>query len=97
MWYKLKTSYSKRLQLLHAYMRIRLMSKGSSHFPQFHTIEHIVLHTVNFAVPALMEVAIKPLPEGMAFGIEIGIEVVHYLAFAFYILQQVFVTYRPGL
>ena len=68
-----------------------------SHFPQLHAIEHIVLHTVDFAVPALVKVAIKPLPEGMAFGVEIGVEVVHHFALAFYIVQQIFVTYRTGL
>ena len=37
------------------------------------------------------------MAEGVVLGIEIGIEVVHNLALAFYIVQQVFITYRPGV
>ena len=68
-----------------------------SHLPQLHAIEHIELHTVNFTVPALMKVAVKPIADGMALGVEISVEVVHHLALAFYIVQQVFVTYCPGM
>ena len=68
-----------------------------SHLPQFHTVEHIVLHTVDFAMPTLVEVAVEPMAEGMAFGVEVGIEVVHHLSLPFYIVQQVFIVYRPGL
>ena len=55
------------------------------------------MHPINLTVPALVEVTVEPLPEGMAFGIEIGVKVVHHLALAFYIVQQVFITYRPGV
>ena len=68
-----------------------------AHLPQFHTIEHIVLHSVNFAMPALVKVTVEPMAKRMAFGIEISIEVVHHLALAFYIVHQVFITYRPGV
>ena len=68
-----------------------------SHLPQLHAIEHVELHSVDFAVPALMKVTVEPITEGMAFGVEISVEVVHHLSFAFHIVQQVFITYRPGL
>ena len=68
-----------------------------SHLPQLHAIEHIELHTIDFAMPALVEVAVEPMAKRVAFGIEIGIEVVHHLSLAFYIVQQVFITYRPGV
>lgn len=48
-------------------------------------------------MPALVKVAVEPMAEGMAPGIKIGIEVVHHLSLAFYIVQQVFISYRPGL
>ena len=48
-------------------------------------------------MPALMEVTVEPMAKRMAFRVEIGVEVVHHLALAFYIVQQVFITYRPGL
>ena len=68
-----------------------------AHLPQFHTIEHIVLHSVNFAMPALVKVTVEPMAKRMAFGIEISIEVFHHLALAFHVIQQVFITYCPGL
>ena len=48
-------------------------------------------------MPALVKVAVEPMAEGVVLGIEIGIEVVHHLSLAFYIVQQVFITYRPGV
>ena len=48
-------------------------------------------------MPALVEVTVEPMAEGMGFGIEISVEVVHHLALAFYIVQQVFITYRPSV
>ena len=48
-------------------------------------------------MPALVKMTIEPIVEGMAFGIEIGVEVVHHLALALYIIQQVFITYCPGV
>lgn len=53
-----------------------------SHFPQLHAIEHVVLDTIDFAVPTLMEMSVKPVVEGMSFGVEIGIEIAtHHKAF----------------
>lgn len=43
-------------------------------------------------MPALVEVPVEPMAEGMALGVEIGVEVIHHLALAFYIVQQVFIT-----
>ena len=57
-----------------------------SHLPQLHAIKHVVLHTVDFAMPALVEMAVEPMAKRMTFGIEIGVEVVHHLALAFYIV-----------
>ena len=39
-----------------------------------------------------MEVTVEPVAEGMALGVEIGIEVVHDFTLAFHIVQQVFVA-----
>lgn len=48
-----------------------------SHLPNFHAVEHIVLHTVNFEVPTLVEVTVEPVAKRMTPGIEIGVEVIH--------------------
>ena len=48
-------------------------------------------------MPALVKMTIEPMAEGVVLGIEIGIEVVHHLALSFYIVQQVFIAYRPGV
>ena len=68
-----------------------------SHLPQLHAVEHIVLHTINLTVPTLVKVTVEPIAKGVIFGIEISVEVIHYLALAFYIVQQVFITYRPSV
>ena len=68
-----------------------------SHLPHLHAVEHVVLDAIDFVVPALVEVAVKPEAEGMALGVEIGIEVVHDFTLALHIVQQVFIAYRPGV
>ena len=38
-----------------------------SQLPQFHAIEHIVLDSIDFAVPTLVEVTVEPVAELLVF------------------------------
>ena len=50
-----------REQQLQIRSKINGMVGLKSHLPQLHAIQHIVLHTIDFAVPALMEMTVEPV------------------------------------
>ena len=61
-----------REQQLQIRSKINGMVGLKSHLPQLHAIQHIVLHTIDFAVPALMEMTVIPILQRMVLRIQIA-------------------------
>lgn len=53
---------------------------------QFHVVEHIVLNTINLVAPALVEMAVEPIPEGMVSCKETSTDVIHHLTLLSHIM-----------
>ena len=47
---------------------------------QIHDVQHIINHSVNLCIPTMMEMSVKPMAEGMALEVKMGMEVVTMLA-----------------
>ena len=56
----------------HQKIQVAGMAGLRSHLSQLHTIQHIVLHTIDLAVPALVKMAVEPIPQRMVLRIQIA-------------------------
>jgi len=78
-------------------MIIFLLIELSGYLPHFHTIKHIELHSVDFGLPALMEMTIEPIPQGVVMPLESPVNIIDGLPFLLEVVEQGGILHKPAL